>query len=1577
MAIKRNSGQTNANRTFAAAETVTANVLTSVGVGGGTVISSITVTNSSYVPQSPATSYISTSGGYITISGTGFTSASQLYIQGNLVTSTTYVSSTQINAQIPAYNTSSVTVQQIYVVNTSTNAAGILITGFGYGVVPYWTTNGSFTGSTPSISTNLSALSDSTMTYAVLSGTVPNGLSLNTTTGVLSGTISTGTSTTFVVQAVNVQNQSNTQTFTITILSTDSYFYETTLLLNGETSTSTYIADASTSSLALTVNGTVTPNRFSPLWGSGYYGVSFDGSSGYLNLSSTFTQLGSSNWTCEAWIYPTAFSSIYSGHIFWLNGDSTSYAAVRVQIGTSGAVSILGSSTGGSWIVSATSSNTLTLNSWYHIAYVRNGTSFTLYVNGVNWVSATASGALYGATNNLIGNMFYSGGGTWLYQGYMSNARIVVGTAVYTSNFTPSTSPLTAITGTSLLTCQSPNFTDSSTNNFTITPSGTVKVVPNQPFGTLPSSITVNTGYSTYFNGSTDYLTAPASGNFAQGVFFALGATFTVEAWLWQNSYVSASGYYNIVLGDASPTGTAMCWSVGTDNSNKPSIQWYDGNSRFVTGTVALSLNTWNHVAWVVSAGVISIYVNGVAQTKSIGDTLTTPTQTTGMVIGADRSRYYNGYISNLRAVKGVAVYTGSFTPPTSPLPITQSSGTNITAITGTSTTLLTCQGSQITDVSNTYSLTPNGSVKVLNNNYPFTQTTATVSSVSNFGGGYFDGSTGYLTAPNTNNLTFGTGDFSIEFWVYHTSIPTSFTYVDTRPSGSNGNYLTFAYNNTPNGLFLYAQSTMLISTGITPTANIWNHLVLNRISGTSKIYLNGVQIGSASDGTNYGIGAVGFVIAGNSGVGNYMPGYISNFRVIKGSSIYTSNFAPPTSPLTAITNTQLLTLQNKQGANNNTFYDDSTNNFALTRSGTTTQGTFTPFSPTGWSNYFNGSTDYLTVPNNAAFNLTGSFTVETWVYLSANPNVNSDGARTGTVCAYGVASSTNTGYEFDVTTGASGQILFNKLGTGTGIQCNYIFSLNTWYHIAITYNGSTGAIYVNGVSQTLTGNTWGWSAPPTPGFFIARGVGYSGYLDYFPGYISNFRIVNGSVVYTSNFTPPISPLTAITNTALLTCQSNRFIDNSSNAFALTISGSPSVQAFSPFAPGVTYSPTTHGGSMYFDGSSSYLQMAQSAGSIGTSQFTIECWLYPTTWGDSIFIEDAYWYSGNNGGWYLSLASSTGYVSLSGSSGAYNNTSNFLTSTSSVPLNQWSHFACTRDGSNVIRMFINGVAAGSVTYATSLGLSYGSAGSPWATRIGAHIADNALYNKYTGYISNVRIVVGTALYTSNFTSPTAPPTPTANTSLLLLGTNGGVIDQSSRNDLITVGSATVRNSTFKYGSGSISFNGSSDYLKSPQSLLHDLNGLDFTIEFWVYFNSVSAGQPLVSKYGNSAETAGGQGYLIDWVQSTSNLRLVLGSSAGVTDNIYTWSWSPSINTWYHVAVTRSGTSGKAFINGSQIGTTSTLVTNDIVSPNGLQIGKTHSVAVYLNGYVDDFRITKGYARYTTNFTAPISLFLTQ
>jgi hypothetical protein len=174
-----------------------------------------------------------------------------------------------------------------------------------------------------------------------------------------------------------------------------------------------------------------------------------------------------------------------------------------------------------------------------------------------------------------------------------------------------------------------------------------------------------------------------------------------------------------------------------------------------------------------------------------------------------------------------------------------------------------------------------------------------------------------------------------------------------------------------------------------------------------------------------------------------------------------------------------------------------------------------------------------------------------------------------------------------------------------------------------------------------------------------------------------------------------------------------------------------------------------------------------------------------------------------------------------------------------------------------------------------------------------------------------------------------------------------------------VGNAQISTSVKKYGTGSITFDGTGDYLDSGGSAVNFAFGTgNFTIEFWMYLNSTTQGHPIDFR-------PSGLNGAYPTLYITSNTLIYFVSSANrITSS------SLSTSTWYHVAISRSGTSTKMFINGTQDGSTYTDSTDYLCKTNGPRIGANDGGTGGVNGYIDDFRITKGYARYTANFTAP-------
>jgi hypothetical protein len=300
-----------------------------------------------------------------------------------------------------------------------------------------------------------------------------------------------------------------------------------------------------------------------------------------------------------------------------------------------------------------------------------------------------------------------------------------------------------------------------------------------------------------------------------------------------------------------------------------------------------------------------------------------------------------------------------------------------------------------------------------------------------------------------------------------------------------------------------------------------------------------------------------------------------------------------------------------------------------------------------------------------------------------------------------------------------------------------------------------------------------------------------------------------------------------------------------------------------------------------------------------------------------------------------------------------------ITTTATALPNTWTHIAVTRSGST-FTCWINGVSAGTATFAGTLYWS------PPVLYVGS--GNDSATNYFTGYISNPRIVKGTAVYTSTFTPPTAPLTAISNTSFLLNFTNAGITDATAKNVLETVGDAKISTVQSKFGGSSMYFDGTGDYLFLPSRATTALEG-DFTVEFWIYR---SAGNNFFFTLGDSVNSSGFDIYIGN---SGANLRLYSGNSV-VIDNALSSIPFPA-SAWNHYALVRYAGVVKVYVNGIQVGSswssTTTFSGNVYVGAefyNG-------SITGTCNGYINDLRITKGIARYTQNFTPPATAFLTK
>jgi hypothetical protein len=201
---------------------------------------------------------------------------------------------------------------------------------------------------------------------------------------------------------------------------------------------------------------------------------------------------------------------------------------------------------------------------------------------------------------------------------------------------------------------------------------------------------------------------------------------------------------------------------------------------------------------------------------------------------------------------------------------------------------------------------------------------------------------------------------------------------------------------------------------------------------------------------------------------------------------------------------------------------------------------------------------------------------------------------------------------------------------------------------------------------------------------------------------------------------------------------------------------------------------------------------------------------------------------------------------------------------------------------------------------------------------------------------------------------------TADTKLLIHadGADGSTsfTDSSASGHTITAnGNAQVDTDQKEFGTGSLLCDGTGDYLSIPDHADWDFGTGDFTIDFWVRFNTLNPTQPTMIDIGGTAA-----GVAITY---TANQLYTY-----VAGSVITYSWTPVINNWYHVAYVRSSGTIYAFINGTQIGTTAN--SNDVQTSQGIRIGSHFGGLSDFDGWMDEIRIVKGSAVWTSNFSVP-------
>jgi len=305
--------------------------------------------------------------------------------------------------------------------------------------------------------------------------------------------------------------------------------------------------------------------------------------------------------------------------------------------------------------------------------------------------------------------------------------------------------------------------------------------------------------------------------------------------------------------------------------------------------------------------------------------------------------------------------------------------------------------------------------------------------------------------------------------------------------------------------------------------------------------------------------------------------------------------------------------------------------------------------------------------------------------------------------------------------------------------------------------------------------------------------------------------------------------------------------------------------------------------------------------------------------------------------------------------------------------NQWHHVAVTRDSSDTVRIFLDGRSLGSVNNTDSA-----ETVSMTDTNFAIGALNPGHANFWDGYVSNFRIVNGTALYTDDFEVPTSELKPVDGTVLLCCQSSTSVTEEASGGSTLTTTGSPVAvsdpnpgffrkfnvSSTTTENTGSVFFDDSGDRLDIAIGTDLDLGTADFTIELWWY----------------KADSGNNYAWTLGDAKLSTGLELYVGST-GTATNVYTnnaaqitAATNPSANEWHHYAVVRESGTLKLYIDGVQDPSTYDASSADFGGAGGfLYIGaEYYNSAFNYDGlkYISNFRVIKGKALYTSNFAVP-------
>ena len=1136
------------------------------------------------------------------------------------------------------------------------------------------------------------------------------------------------------------------------------------------------------------------------------------------------------------------------------------------------------------------------INTWYHLAVSRNGTSLQLYLDGNRIASATYGTAVADNTALNIGKDVYGGSQYW--NGYFDEVRITKGTYRYDgASFVPPDAPFVSDANTVLLlhmdTMQDSGNTDHTAD---ITYFATAQ----------------NTNWWLYGKGSLDFNGSTSYIEYADHNDWDFPGDFTVECWFQWDSY-SIDQY---LLGTSFQTG----WALKYDSVANGFIFFMDNVGRVSSPPgYTLTSGVWHHIAVSRNGTNLQLYLDGVRLASATYGTAVADTIALNVgrsITGA--TQYWNGKMEEVRITKGTYRYDGaSFTLPSAPF-------------TSDANTVLLLHGNY-----NGYDSGNTGHVPTSNT------INVTATAIERFGNSslYFDGDSDYLTSPDSDywDIVKTTGSMTLDFWVKHDDHAGNERYAIHYQDGTHFWMLRHVAG-TGIEVFVFDGSLIIQFSGGEIIDSMWHHIALIRVVDDWQIYKDGVAVANAQN-ENHNQVMTGLLGVGGLSDGDFLDGLIDELRLTYSNPFGadptngSDTITVPTSAYTADSATTTLLHCDSYDVSRDGGRDaDKTHVSKLFGTAQIDAGPVRVFGQ-GCAD-FNGTTGYIAAPDSTDWDIvatTGAVTLDFWV--KHDDHVGNE--------RYLIQFQNNDNYWMLRHVHGSGIQLLVVIANV--VQINFTGGEITdtdWHHIALIRVLDDWQLYKDGVAVVNAQNE---SHTQTNAGLLGIGSHPNSLGDYFDGHMDEIRIEPSNIFSadptssTDTITVPSAPYTATGSTSLL-LHMNDSLDSGDTGHTMTW-GNGAITS------GVTHTGLSrwNDGAMDFDGAGDYLQFLTDADwNFGTGAFSIEFWLRPEANVAAFPVSCSY-----QTGWGIQYDASNGDMEFWAENVSRCKIDGTVVS-EFMQLGVWKWVVVARDGSGNISMYYNGVRLGTAIDSIDINPSL-------ALRVGTGVTSSTQY--VNGQIDGLKIAKGTdsGYSGATITIPTSAPTSDGNTSLLLQGDIDFTDTSSNAHTNTPTGNVTIT-AWKRFGTGSIYYSGAAtDYItmfdSSPDWDIFKTVADNWTIDFWYKADLAIPGH---NEMFYTGPYQSGTYHWYMWRYVTTGLlyfrvrpaSIVIEdtSSVGILDSA-----------WHHVALIKVADEYAFYLDGNQVSYVQD--TSVAVFRGVTYIGQYGGLGAFeLQGHLDEFRI---------------------